>query len=132
MAEKKIGRPRKLWTDDDVELFKKLCAIFCTRKECANILNMDVRTLDANIADTFPDTPTWAEAFEKFSATGRATLRRKLFELAQDGDKTALIYMSKNYLGMSDDGLRDAKAAPPTSSKLVSYEGARYRRAANG
>lgn len=103
----KQGRPRKTWSEGDAEQFKKLCAIFCTRAECAAILGMDVRTLDANIAETFPDTPTWGEAFEHFSSAGRATLRRRMFELAVDGDKAALIFMAKNYLGMSDGGLAE-------------------------
>ena len=104
-----MGRPRKEWTEADAEQFKKLCAIFCTRKECASIMGVDVRTLDNLIAETFPDTPTWPEAFDRYSSNGRATLRRKMFELAMDGDKAAIIFMAKNYLGMSDNGLTDDK-----------------------
>lgn len=107
------GRPRKTWTDVEVEQFAKLCAIFCTKAEVCSILNLDKKTLDRLIAENFPDTPTWDEAFEYYSGTGRAALRRKMFELAvNEGDKSALIFMAKNYLGMSDSGLagdRDAK-----------------------
>ena len=109
-----MGRPRKTWNEDDVEQFKALCGIFCTRKECATILGVDMRTLDRLIAEHFPDTPTWAEAFDYYSGEGRATLRRKMFELAMAGDKTALIFMAKNYLGMSDEGrVADKSDAKP-------------------
>ena len=39
------GRPRKTWTDAEIEQFPKLCGIFCTRKECAAVMGVDVRTL---------------------------------------------------------------------------------------
>lgn len=72
-------------------------------------MDIDVRTLDKLIAEHFPSTPTWEEAFEYYSSTGRATLRRKMFELAVAGDKASLIFMAKNYLGMSDSGLVDSR-----------------------
>ena len=117
------GRPRKTWTDAEVEQFPKLCGIFCTRRECAAIMGIDVRTLDKLIAEHFPDTPTWDEAFAYYSSTGRATLRRKMFELAMDGDKAALIFMAKNYLGMSDGGLVDAKPNPAEKPRLATIVG---------
>lgn len=111
--KKAPGRPPKKWTDQDADQFRKLCAIFCTKAEVCSILGMDPRTLDKNIAETYPETPTWDEAFERFSGAGRAHLRRRMFELAQDGDKAALIFMAKNYLGMSDDGLRAGRSGRP-------------------
>lgn len=133
MANGKPGRPRRVWTDDEVDQFKKLCAIFCTRAECASVLGMDVRTLDANIAETFPDTPTWGEAFERFSATGKATLRRRMFELAMDGEKAAIIFMAKNYLGMSD-APAPAKTEPKKKATLTVMESSKFagRMAGNG
>ena len=97
-----MARPRKVWTDAEVEQFKKLCAIFCTKAEICSVMNVDNRTLDNLIADNFPDTPTWQEASELFSASGKASLRRMQFQLALDGDKTMLIFLGKNYLGQSD------------------------------
>ena len=132
-----MGRPRKKWTEAEAEQFKKLCGIFCTRAESASILGMDVRTLDANIAETFPESPSWGEAFERFSSLGRATLRRKMFELATEGDKAAIVFMAKNYLGMSDEGLRDARRedAKPASgavAKIVDRSRFADRMASNG
>lgn len=96
------GRPRRIWTDEERTLFEKLCGIMCTRNEVASILGMDPRTLVANIADTYPETPTWDEAFERFSSNGRASLRRKQFETAMDGSIPMLIFLGKNYLGQAD------------------------------
>ena len=129
----KQGRPRKTWSEADADQFKKLCGIFCTRKECAAIMGIDVRTLDKLIAEHFPDTPTWDEAFDYYSSTGKATLRRKMFELAMDGDKAALIFMAKNYLGMSDNGLVDKqpKAVQPKVVSMVGNSKWAQKRAAN-
>lgn len=127
------GRPRKEWTDADEQQFTKLCGIFCTRKECAAIMGVDVRTLDKLIAEHFPNTPTWDEAFSYYSSTGRATLRRKMFELAMDGDRAALIFMAKNYLGMSDAGLADdvKQAKTPQVVSMVGNSRWAKNRAAN-
>ena len=117
------GRPRKQWTPAEVEQFPKLCGIFCTRRECAAVMGVDVRTLDKLIEENFPETPTWDEAFAYYSASGKATLRRKMFELAMNGDKAALIFMAKNYLGMSDNGLTDEKPQAAEKAKFVSMVG---------
>ncbi len=100
-----MGRPMREWSQSDVEQFTKLCAIFCTKGEVCSIMSLDPRTLDRLIAENLPDTPTWSEAFAHYSGAGRAALRRRLFELANTGDRTALIFLAKNYLGMSDSGL---------------------------
>ena len=112
-SKKAPGRPPKKWSEEQAAQFRTLCAIFCTKSEVCAVLGMDPRTLDKNIAETYPETPTWDEAFERYSGNGRATLRRRMFELAQDGDKAALIFMAKNHLGMSDDGLRAQRGERP-------------------
>lgn len=130
------GRPRRTWTDMEVEQFPRLCAIFCTKAEVCAVMKLDPKTLDRLIAEHFPETPTWAEAFALFSGTGRAELRRRMFELARSGDRAALIFMAKNYLGMSDDGLvGDARPEAPRPARPTLVEGgSRWaaRRAANG
>lgn len=123
------GRKPKLWTKEQQTQFEKLCEIFCTRKECAHVLGMDVRTLDKNIAETYPDTPTWEEAFERFSSTGRESLRRKQFELALSGDRTMLIWLGKNVLGQRDDPKKQEQE--PTRGKLVQFEGKKLPKASS-
>ncbi len=129
-----MGRPRRQWTPEEVGQFPQLCAIFCTKSEVAAVLDMDPKTLDRFIAESFPATPTWDEAFSFYSGEGRVSLRRKMFELAMEGDKAALIFMAKNYLGMSDNGPVDqkAKAAQPKVVSVVGGSKWANSRAANG
>lgn len=128
-----MGRPRKTWTDAEVEQFQRLCAIFCTKSEVCSILGLDPKTLNRLISEHFPEMPTWEEAFGHFSGEGRATLRRKMFELAMSGDKAALIFMAKNYLGMSDNGLVDKPAAKPVNvTTMVGNSKWAQRRAVDG
>lgn len=122
----------KIWTPEESEQFKKLCGIFCTKKEICSIMGIpDHRTLDNRIKETFPDTPTWGEAFEHYSGAGRASLRRRQFEAAMDGSVPMLIFLGKNYLGQSDAG---AKVEEPrqTASKLsVMVNASKFSKAAN-
>ena len=100
------------WTARDVEQFKKLCGIFCTKN--------------------IPDAPTWDEAFALFSGVGKASLRRRQFEAAMDGNTAMLIFLGKNYLGQTDQGQR-AEEAKPTGNRLaVMIEGSKFSKAANG
>ena len=112
-----MGRPAKTWGEADVRQFKQLGAIFCTRAEICQVMDLDPKTLNKLVAKHFRDVPrddmrrapTFAEAWGYFSAQGRASLRRKQFELALDGDRTMLIFLGKQYLGQRDDpSKRDA------------------------
>lgn len=127
------GRPRKTWTDAEVELFEKLCGIMCTKSEVSSVLGIDVKTLDKLIAEHYPDTPTWGEAFELFSAAGKASLRRAQFQLALDGDKTMLIFLGKNYLGQSDQGARAEEPKKQAVTKMAAFSSSsKFAKAANG
>ena len=126
------GRPRKTWTDAEVGQFTKLCGIMCTKSEVCSILELDPKTLDKLIAEHFPEMPTWEEAFNYFSASGKASLRRKQFEIALNGDKTMLIFLGKNYLGQSDQGAKVDGAAKP-KAKLASFtSSSKFAKVANG
>ena len=103
---KKRGRPPKRWTASEQSVFEGLCATLCTKREIANALNMDPHTLDANIAEFYPESPTWEEAFERFSSVTRAALRKAQIDAAKAGDRTMLIWLGKQYLGQSDDPKR--------------------------
>lgn len=125
------GKP-KTWTADEVEQFKKLCGIFCTREEIASIMGVSKPTLTKRIAEYFPDTPTWEEAFKYYSAMGKASLRRKQFEMAMSGDRTLLIFLGKNYLGQSDNGAVTEREVKPTAKITTFTSSAKFAKAANG
>ena len=120
------------WTDRERDQFEKLCGIFCTKKEVCAIMGIaDHRTLDRLIGEHFPDTPTWDEAFALYSGVGKASLRRKQFEAAMDGNTAMLIFLGKNYLGQTDQGQKEEQKE--TSSRLaVMIEGSKFAKAANG
>ena len=125
------GRPRKTWAQTDVEQFTKLCGIMCTKKEVCAVMQVDPKTLDKLIDDNFPNTPTWEEAFNYYSATGKASLRRAQFQLALEGDKTMLIFLGKNYLGQSDQGAKVEAEKPKTKMSAYSSS-AKFAKAVNG
>lgn len=125
------GRPPKTWEPSEVEQFRKLCGIFCTKKEVCAVMGLDPKTLDKLIEKHFPETPTWEEVFNLLSSTGKASLRRAQFQLALDGDKTMLIFLGKNYLGQSDQGARVEVEKPKT--KMASFAASsKFAKVVNG
>lgn len=113
-----MARPPKTWDDADVRQFKQLCAIFCTMAEICQVMDVDPKTLRKlirqNLADDIPRenmrrAPTFEEAWNYYSAQGRASIRRKQFELAMEGDRTMLIWLGKQHLKQVDNpAKRDA------------------------
>ena len=117
-----MARPPKTWTDADVRQFKQLCAIFCTKAEICQVMDVDPKTLNKLIDANLRGEPwrenrrtrlTFEEAWRFYSAQGRASIRRKQFELAMEGDKTMLIWLGKQQLGQCDDPAKK-KATPST------------------
>jgi hypothetical protein len=85
------------------EIAENLAHIQCTRDEIAGVLKIDADTLITKIKQRYNlDFSAW---FLKHSANGKASLRRRLFDMAMNEkwDNTqAAIWLSKNYLGMKE------------------------------
>ena len=97
MAEKnKGGRPRK---EIDKTQFEKLCGIMCTLSEIAGIFDCSEDTVENWCKRTYGI--GFSEAFKKYSASGKASLRRMQFKLAERNAAMA-IFLGKNYLGQRD------------------------------
>lgn len=96
-APAKTGRPRKElnWPE-----FDKLCGIHATLRELAGWFECSEDTIERRIQEEFG--MSFAEYQVQRQAPGKMSLRRKLFEMAQNGNMTALIWLSKNHLGMAD------------------------------
>ena len=90
------GRPKK---EINQELFEKLCGIMCTEEEIADMFDCSVDTVNRFCKEAYEC--TFAEAYKKFSAAGKASLRRYQFKLAQKSASMA-IFLGKNYLGQTD------------------------------
>jgi len=76
----------------DENLLRKLAAIHCNQEEMSSVLGVSVDTLHRRFAEQIKDARN----------EGKMSLRRKMWELALNGNVTILIWLSKNELGMSD------------------------------
>lgn len=92
----KGGRPRK---EIDYDLVDNLCEIQCTGEEIASVLNVDYDTLNRHIQRDF--NMGFAEYFELKRKSGRASLRRKQWQMAGN-NPTMAIWLGKQYLGQTD------------------------------
>src|ERR1700720_971612 len=90
----KRGRPRK---HVDLELVEKLAHIQCTYGEVAATLGVSVDTLQRN--------KDFAVVYKRGAESGRKSLRRMQFESANKGNVVMQIWLGKQYLGQSDQGI---------------------------
>lgn len=84
-----MARPRK---KIDEALLHKLAAIHCNQEEMCSILGISTDTLQRR----------FAAQVKAARNEGKMSLRRKMWQMALDGNTTLLIWLSKNELGYSD------------------------------
>lgn len=89
------------------ETFEGLCKMFCEKQEIAQVLRVEDDTLEDWCRETY--NMSFDEAYDKYSAAGRAALRRKQFRLAEKSSSMA-IWLGKNYLGQRE-AIDSAEAA---------------------
>lgn len=92
----KMGRPRK---EIDRLQFERLCGIQCTEEEIAGIFDCSVDTIENWCKRTYKT--TFSEVYKIHSASGKASLRRTQFKLAERSAAMA-IFLGKQYLGQKD------------------------------
>ena len=93
----KGGRPK---IEIDFETVDKLIAIQCTGEEIASVLNVSYDTLEKRIKEVF--NVGFTEYFEQKSGVGKASLRRRQFQLAESGNATMLVWLGKQWLNQKD------------------------------
>lgn len=98
----KKGRPR---IEIDQDAFEKLCGMQCTLDEIAGFFNCSQDTIERWCKKTYKE--IFADTYKKHSATGKASLRRMQFALAQKNAAMA-IWLGKQYLGQRDHDIADA------------------------
>lgn len=91
-----MARPRK---EIDLEHFKKLCEYQCTLEEIAGFFDCSEDTVERWCKRELGQ--SFADAFKKYSAGGKMSLRRAQFRLAEKNAAMA-IFLGKNYLGQTD------------------------------
>lgn len=92
-----MARPRK---EIDGEQFKKLCAIQCTLAEIAGWFDCSEDTIERWCKRTFGK--GFADTFKTHSQSGKISLRRYQFKLAEKNAAMA-IFLGKQYLGQKDE-----------------------------
>lgn len=95
------GRPKK---EIDRESFEKLCGLQCTEEEICSFLNVTDKTLTNWCRKTYKK--SFSEVFKIKRGTGKIALRRSQFRLAET-NATMAIWLGKQYLGQSDNPVRD-------------------------
>jgi len=113
LEKPKMGRPRKELTDRDWEQLEKLCALHCTAVECASFFDMSEDILTQLIKERY--SLTFPEYFRQKSSSGKISLRRRQFEMAQTTPSLA-IWLGKQWLGQSD---KMEQKTELTTSKLI-------------
>lgn len=92
------------------EQVRGLASIMCTNEEMALILGCSADTLERR----------YAGAIREGRSHATASLKRRLFEMAKTGHFGALVWLTKNYCGMSDHfkGVIETPLPPGQESKL--------------
>lgn len=92
----KMGRPKK---EINQETFEKLCGIMCTLDEIAGVFSCSEDTIERWCKETYKE--TFADTSKRFQGTGKSSLRRMQFKLAERSAAMA-IWLGKQYLGQKD------------------------------
>lgn len=92
-----MGRPKK---EINQEQFEKLCHIQCTQQEIANFFDCSIDTITNWCKSTYGQ--TFSDTYKKFADTGKMSLRRIQFKLAEKNTAMA-IFLGKQYLGQRDN-----------------------------
>ena len=90
------GRPPKVI---DKSQFEKLCGLQATLEEIAGFFECDENTVNAWCNKVYGT--TFSEVFKSKSASGKLSLRRSQFKLAEKSAAMA-IFLGKNMLGQTD------------------------------
>lgn len=100
MDKKKAGRPKTQWTDEQFRQFEALCQIQCTKGEICSVMGTSDKTLDRIINERYSE--SFSDVYKKYSANGKASLRRWQFDSARKGNATMQIWLGRQYLGQTE------------------------------
>ena len=107
----------------DRRAFENLCGMQCTKEEIADFFDIDTDTVNAWCKREYGE--VFSAVYKKRATKGKVSLRRSQFLLAEKNASMA-IFLGKNYLGQSDDGLvgkADEREIDPLSAALAELAG---------
>jgi hypothetical protein len=110
-----MGRPKIQIDWDKLDQF---CAYQATLREIAAWFKCSEDTIERLCHSEKGQ--TFAEYFSQKRTPGLLSLRSKMFNMAMNGDKTMLIWLSKQYLGMSEK--IEAKTEDVTPERTITIE----------
>ena len=84
----------------DWEKVNSMCKIQCTGEEMASVLDVDYDTL--NSACKREHDIKFSDYIALKAPAGKASLRRRQYLVAMDGNPTMLVWVGKNWLGQTD------------------------------
>jgi len=93
----KTGRPL---IEIDWEKVDNMCGVRCTGEEIAGVLGFSYNTLVRAIRREFD--MTFEEYYTLKSQNGKASIRRKQYQTAMNGNQYMLKWLGVNWLGQSD------------------------------
>lgn len=106
-----MARPKIEWDETKWRTFERLCAIMCTQEEICGVLGVTDKTLLRLIEEHYGlDFP---EAYARFTASGKASLRRMQFALAEKNAIMA-IFLGKVYLKQRENDMESADTEDTT------------------
>lgn len=114
--EKKNGRPKIEFNQDDWKRIELLCSIQCTAEEIASVMGCSVDTISRRVEEAYHI--TFAEHIKKHALGGNASLRRIQFTLAKK-NATMAIWLGKQYLGQQDYYTPNTGEKTPDPIKFV-------------
>jgi len=111
----KMGRPAN---EIDKDQFEKLCGIQCTKAEVTAWFRVSEDTVERWCKKTYGE--NFAVVRAKKSEIGKVGLRRAMFQKAMEGNVPLLIWLSKQYLGMTEKV--ESTIGPAEVKKEIVYQ----------
>lgn len=96
-TKKKVGRPKKII---DKRQFEELCKIQCTRSEIANVFDCDEDTVNEWCKREYG--VNFSVVLNKKADSGKMSLRRIQYNMAEAGSERMAIWLGKQWLGQTD------------------------------
>ena len=115
-----MGRRRK---EIDQRQFENLCGLQCTLEEICGWFEVCSDTLEAWCKRTYKQ--NFSEIFKQKRGTGKISLRRAQFRLAEKNANMA-IWLGKQYLGQKDVVENVTKADMDQFERIVEAVGGRF------
>ena len=103
-----MARPHK---KIDQKNFESLCGLQCTQEEICSFFGVTDKTLNGWCKRTYGE--CFSDVFKKKRTSGKISLRRAQFQLAQKSAAMA-IWLGKQYLDQKENNDEDAKNNPVT------------------